>query len=245
VSESQDRPNQVALITGASRGLGRVVAEFLAAQGYGIIVNARGEKELDALAIHAGKNTAVVAVAGDVTDPKTRKKMLDAARKWNRLDVLVNNASYLGGAPPPSLREVSRDLLLRVLDVNMLAPLAFVQEALPLLVRSHGLVVNISSDAAIAGYPGWGVYGASKAALDLLSKTLAAELKESGVSVVSVDPGDMRTAMHQDAFPGQDISDRPLPDVTLPFWAWLLSQSPTAVNGGRFLAQSPVWEVPR
>ena len=243
--KSKDRPNRVALITGASRGLGRVVAEFLASQGYGVIVNARGEKELDAQATHLGKRTAVVAIPGDVTDPKTRDRLLGAARAWDRLDVLVNNASYLGGAPPPSLRDASRDLFLRVLDVNALAPLALVQEALPLLVRCHGLVVNISSDAAIAGYPGWGIYGASKAALDLLSKTLAAELKESGVSVVSVDPGDMRTAMHQDAFPGQDISDRPLPDVTVPFWAWLLSQSPKAVNGGRFLAQAPVWEVPR
>jgi len=126
----------------------------------------------------------------------------------------------------------------------VLAPLALVREALPLLARSRGLVVDITSDAAVGGYPGWGVYGASKAALDLVTKTLAAELKEKGVGVVSVDPGDMRTRMHQDAFPGQDISDRPLPDVTLPFWAWLLSQDPIAVSGGRYRAQAAVWEVP-
>jgi NAD(P)-dependent dehydrogenase (short-subunit alcohol dehydrogenase family) len=128
--------------------------------------------------------------------------------------------------------------------VNTLAPLALVREALPLLARSQGLVVNISSDAALGGYPGWGVYGASKAALDLVSKTLAAENRERGVAVVSVDPGDMRTKMHQDAYPGQDISDRPSPDVTLPFWAWLLSQPPMKVSGMRYQAQASVWEVP-
>ena len=144
----------------------------------------------------------------------------------------------------PPLAETSRENLLSVLDVNVLAPLALVQEALPLLESSHGLVVNISSDAAIGGYPGWGTYGASKAALDLVSKTLAAELRDRGVAVVSVDPGDMRTAMHQAAYPGQDISDRPLPEVTLPFWAWLLSQPPMAVSGMRYQAQAPVWEVP-
>ena len=128
--------------------------------------------------------------------------------------------------------------------MNVLAPLALIQEALPLLERAHGLVVNITSDAAIGGYPGWGTYGASKAALDLVSKTLAAELKDRGVAVVSVDPGDMRTTMHQDAYPGQDISDQPLPEVTLPFWAWLLSQPPMAVSGMRHQAQAPVWEVP-
>jgi len=119
-----------------------------------------------------------------------------------------------------------------------------VREALPLLRRGTGLAVNISSDAAIGGYPGWGIYGASKAALDLVSKTLAAELKDQGIAVVSVDPGDMRTKMHQDAYPGQDISDRPTPDVTLPFWAWLLSQPPMKVSGMRYQAQAAVWEVP-
>ena len=128
-------------------------------------------------------------------------------------------------------------------DVNVLAPLALVREALTLLVQAHGLVVNITSDAALGGYPSWGVYGASKAALDLISKTLATELKEQGIAVVSVDPGDIRTKMHQDAYLGQDISDRPLPDVTLPFWAWLLSQDPMAVSGGRYQAQAAIWEV--
>ena len=142
------------------------------------------------------------------------------------------------------MEKASRESFLRVFEVNTLAPLALIRETLPLLIRSQGLVVNISSDAAVGGYPGWGVYGASKAALDLVSKTLAAELRDRGVSVVSVDPGDMRTKMHQDAYPGQDISDRPLPEVTLPFWAWLLSQPPMKVSGMRYQAQAPVWEVP-
>ena len=114
---------------------------------------------------------------------------------------------------------------------------------MPLLRRRAGLVINVSSDAAGGGYPGWGAYGASKAALDLVSLTLASELRDDGVAVVSVDPGDMRTQMHQDAFAGEDISDRPLPEVTLPFWAWLLGQPGTSVTGRRFKAQSDRWEV--
>jgi NAD(P)-dependent dehydrogenase (short-subunit alcohol dehydrogenase family) len=125
----------------------------------------------------------------------------------------------------------------------LVAPLALVQVLLPYLEVARGTVVNISSDAALGGYPGWGGYGASKAGLDLLSRTLAEELKGRHVAVVSVDPGDLRTAMHQAAFPGQDISDRPLPDVTLPFWAWLLHQSPDLVTGLRFRAQADRWEA--
>jgi NAD(P)-dependent dehydrogenase (short-subunit alcohol dehydrogenase family) len=187
---------------------------------------------------------SVVSLPGDVSDPNHRRRLIDAAGAAGRLDLLVNNASDLGDTPLPPLETASLGTFLRVFEVNTLAPLALIREALPLLVRSKGLVVNISSDAALGGYPGWGVYGASKAALDLVSKTLAAELRERGVAVVSVDPGDMRTKMHQDAYPGQDISDRPLPDVTLPFWAWLLSQPPMKVSGMRYQAQASVWEVP-
>jgi NAD(P)-dependent dehydrogenase (short-subunit alcohol dehydrogenase family) len=121
--------------------------------------------------------------------------------------------------------------------------LGLAQEALPLLRQRAGLIVNISSDAARGGYEGWGAYGATKAALDLVSLTLANELRPAGVSVVAVDPGDMRTQMHQAAFPGEDISDRPLPDVTLPFWAWLLGQPPGSVSGRRYEAQADHWEV--
>lgn len=236
---------KVALVTGASRGLGRVLSGFLAKQGFSLVITARGEGELIAAAEELGTfGTTIVSIPGNVTERDHRERLLRAAESLGGIDVLINNASELGETPLPPLVHARRDGLVRVMDVNVLAPLALVQEALPLLIRSHGLVVNITSDAAVGGYPGWGVYGASKAALDLISKTLAAELKEDGVGVVSVDPGDMRTKMHQDAYEGQDISDRPLPDVTIPFWAWLLSQSPMAVSGGRYQAQAAVWEVP-
>lgn len=246
MSRGPTAPAKVALITGASRGLGRVLAGFLSQQGYSLIVTARGEADLSSAADGLRKNGHPVrSVGGDVTDASHRQRLLQAANEAGRIDVLVNNASDLGDTPIPHLVESSRENLLRVFDVNTVAPIALAREALPLLAASHGLVVNITSDAAVGGYPGWGVYGASKAALDLATKTLAAELRDRGVAVVAVDPGDMRTKMHQDAYPGQDISDRPLPDVTLPFWAWLLSQDPMAVSGARFQAQAPVWEVPR
>jgi NAD(P)-dependent dehydrogenase (short-subunit alcohol dehydrogenase family) len=125
----------------------------------------------------------------------------------------------------------------RLFPVNVGAPMVLSQLALPLLRARRGLIVNITSDAATAAYPGWGPYGATKAALELLTRTLAVELRDQGVSVVLVDPGDMRTRMHQDAFPGEDISDRPLPDVTAPFWNWLFDQNPEAIRGQRFAAQ--------
>ena len=238
-------PQKVALVTGASRGLGRVLAGFLASQGYGLIVTARGASELAAASRDfQTMGPTVMSIAGDISDASHRHRLVDATAKWGSIDLLVNNASEIGDTPLRPLAEASRENLRRVFDVNVLAPIALVQEALPLLERAHGLVVNITSDAAVGGYPGWGVYGASKAALDLATKTLAGELRDRGVAVVAVDPGDMRTKMHQDAYPGQDISDRPLPEVTLPFWAWLLSQDPMKVTGQRFQAQASVWEVP-
>jgi len=240
---SQHRGQRVALITGASRGLGATLADFLAVQGYDLVLTARGTQDLEkltaSLAKYGGK---VTGLAGDVTDAHHRRKLVSAAQTLGRLDLLVNNASELGPSPMPPLAEYPREVLRWVFEVNVLAPVGLVQEALPLLKESKGLVVNISSDAAKGGYPGWGGYGASKAALDLVSLTLANELNEEGISVVSVDPGDMRTDMHQQAFPGEDISDRPLPEVTLPFWAWLLGQEPLAVSGGRYKAQSEQWE---
>ncbi|HYT00044.1 MAG TPA: SDR family oxidoreductase [Thermoplasmata archaeon] len=245
MSSDPSLPPKVAIITGASRGLGRVLAGFLAQQRYGLIITARGERDLRAAAKSIGpQGSTVVFIAGDVSDAAHRRELLEAARRWGRLDLLVNNASDLGDSPLPPLANASPKTFRHVLEVNTLAPLAFVQEVIPLLVRSHGLVVNITSDAAVGGYPGWGVYGASKAALELVSKTFAAELKGRGVAVVTVDPGDMRTKMHQDAYPGQDISDRPLPEATLPFWAWLLSQPPMKITGMRYQAQAPLWEVP-
>jgi NAD(P)-dependent dehydrogenase (short-subunit alcohol dehydrogenase family) len=232
----------VALITGASRGLGATLAHFLAGQGYHLILTARGAEALDAVAASLIQSGATVtALPGDVADATHRRHLIEAAQRTGRLDLLINNASVLGLSPQPALLDYPLEILEVVLDVNVLAPIGLIAAALPLLEESKGLVINLSSDAAVGGYAGWGGYGLSKAALDLASLTLANELQAKGVSVVSVDPGDMRTQMHQDAFPGEDISDRPLPDVTLPFWAWLLGQDRAQINGQRLQAQSEVW----
>src|SRR5467141_2336128 len=176
---------KVALITGASRGLGRLLAGFLAKQGYAMIVMARNETDLQTAAkTFAAAGVPVVSIPGDVSEPSDRLRLLEAAKRYGRIDLLVNNASDLGDTPLPPLENASRDTFLRVFDVNTLAPLALVREAIPLLTRARGLVVNITSAAAVGGYPGWGVYGASKAALELVSKTLAAELKDRDVAVV-------------------------------------------------------------
>ncbi len=235
---------QTALITGASRGLGRTLAQFLAAQGADLVLTARGAAALEAaaqeLAPYGGR---VIALPGDVADAGHRRRLARAAEELGGLDLLVNNASILGPSPLPALADYSLEALEQVLAVNVLAPLGLVQATLPLLRRRRGLVINLSSDAAVGGYAGWGGYGGSKAALDLLSLTLANELADDGVAVVSVDPGDMRTQMHQDAFPGEDISDRPLPEATLPFWVWLLGQERAAISGKRLRAQAEVWTV--
>jgi len=227
---------RIALVTGASRGLGLVIARVLARRGYGIVIGARDRAALDAAAAELSAHApAVLAVAGDVTDAQLRENLIGAARQLGGLDVLVNNASELGPIGPLSAFDVPR--FGRLFPVNVGAPMALVQLALPLLTGRRGLIVNITSDAAQAAYPGWGPYGATKAALELLTRTLASELRESGVSAVLVDPGDMRTRMHQEAFPHEDISDRPLPDVTAPFWNWLFDQAPGAMSGQRFAAQ--------
>lgn len=236
--------SKIALITGASRGLGAELAGFLAEQGYDLVLTSRAAEALATVARSLDRfGGRIVARAGDVADAEHRRSLAEAVETLGGLDVLVNNASELGASPLPALAEYPLDTLERVFRVNVLAPVGLVQATLPLLKRSRGLVVNVSSDAALGGYPGWGGYGASKAALDLASLTLANELRDDGVAVVSVDPGDMRTQMHQDAFPGEDISDRPLPHVTLPFWAWLLGQDRMLVSGRRYQAQSDRWEV--
>jgi NAD(P)-dependent dehydrogenase (short-subunit alcohol dehydrogenase family) len=232
-----EKAKPVALMTGASRGLGEVVAGVLAERGYDLVINARGTEALERTAEALRRRGAeVAAVSGDVTDATVRARMVDAARQRGGLNLLVNNASELGGITPLSAFDVTR--FGRIFPVNTGAPIALVQLALPLLVERKGLIVNISSDAARAAYPGWGPYGASKAALELLTRTLASELQASGVSAVVVDPGDMRTRMHQEAFAGAHISDRPLPEVTVPFWHWLLDQDPAAITGQRFEAQN-------
>ncbi len=224
--------------------MGEVLARFLAGQGYNLILNARGGAALDAVVRSlASYRVEVKAIAGDVAEPSTRRAIAQLARTLGGLDILINNASILGASPLVTLAQLPLDALEDVYEVNVIAPLALVKEALPLLQQSHGLVVNISSDAALGGYETWGGYGSSKAALDLISRTLANELKDDGVAVVSVDPGDMRTQMQQDSSPGADISGIPTPDVTLPFWAWLFGQDRMAITGGRYQAQAEQWEA--
>ena len=245
MSERGRRPRPLALITGGSRGLGLTVARFLGGEGYGLILTARSEPELraSAEAVRA-LGTEVRTVRGDVTDPEHRRTLRRLVDRAGGLDLLLNNASELGPSPLPHLVDFPLAELERIFRTNVVAPIALVQELAPSLARRHGLIVNISSDAALGGYPGWGGYGASKAALDLVGRTLANELRELGVGVVNVDPGDLRTAMHQAAYPGEDISGRPLPEVTVPFWAWLLHQPRASVSGQRFRAQADRWEVP-
>ena len=236
--------HRTALITGASRGLGAELAAFLAAQDYDLVLTARGAADLEATAQTVSETSRrVITVAGDIADAQHRGRLVAAADGFGGLDLLVNNASDLGPSPLSALIDLPLDALERIFAVNVSAPLGLVQAAVPMLEARNGLIVNISSDAAVGAYPGWGGYGASKAALDLLSATLADELKDRGITVVAVDPGDMRTAMHQSAYPGEDISDRPLPDITLPFWAWLLAQERDQISGRRFSAQDETWEV--
>jgi NAD(P)-dependent dehydrogenase (short-subunit alcohol dehydrogenase family) len=226
----------VALVTGANRGLGLVIARVLARRGYKLVIGGRDPDALDnATAELSSHAPAAIAIAGDITDQAIRAELIDAADRLGGLNVLVNNASELGSVGPLMAFDVPR--FGRLFPVNVGAPMVLTQMALPLLIRRRGLIVNITSDAATAAYPGWGPYAATKAALELLTRTLAVELRDQGVSAVLVDPGDMRTRMHEEAFPGQDISDRPLPEVTMPFWNWLFDQDPDTVRGQRFAAQ--------
>jgi NAD(P)-dependent dehydrogenase (short-subunit alcohol dehydrogenase family) len=230
---------RVAVVTGASRGLGEVIAGVLVDRGYDLVIGARAAGPLaraaESLAARASRGSTVVPIAGDVTDAAVRERVVSAARDLGGLDVLVNNASELG--PIGRLMDFDVARFARIFPVNAGAPMALIQLALPLLAERRGLIVNITSDAAHGAYPGWGPYGASKAALELLTRTLATELGDLGVSAVLVDPGDMRTRMHQEAFPQEDISDRPLPSVTTPFWNWLFDQHPETLRGERFAAQ--------
>ena len=200
-----------AIITGASRGLGLALARALAGRGRRLVIDARGADALETVRAELAELTEVVAVSGDVADPGHRREL--AAAAGPSLELLVNNASVLGPSPQPRLADYPLDVLEQVYAVNVLAPLALVQLVLPLL-PAGGRIVNITSDAAVEGYEGWGGYGSSKAALEQLGNVLAAEHPE--LRVYTVDPGDMRTQLHQEAFPGDDISDRPPPEESVP-----------------------------
>jgi NAD(P)-dependent dehydrogenase (short-subunit alcohol dehydrogenase family) len=227
---------RIALVTGASRGLGATLARLLAERDYDLVLSARTEPDLERLADELrSRRVTVITRHGDLADPFTRHTLVDAARYLGGLDLLINNASELGGLAP--LTQVEPLRFEHLLRVNLIAPVTLLREAAPLLAARGGLAVHISSDAAQGAYPGWGAYGATKAALDLASRTLAAELAPARIGVVLVDPGDLRTRMHQEAYPGDDISDRPLPEVTRPFFEWLLEQDPVSVTGRRFQAQ--------
>ncbi len=212
VASGRVRP--VALITGASRGLGLALARALANRGWALVIDARGEARLGDALMELSTATKVRAIPGDVSDERHRDDLVRAAEELGRLDLLVNNASTLGLSPQPTLDRYPLEEIARVYGVNGLAPLGLFQRALPLLRSSAGRVVNMTSDAAIEGYQGWGGYGSSKAALEQLSKVLSVEHPE--LKIYWVDPGDMKTQMQQEAFPGEDISDRPPPEASIP-----------------------------
>jgi NAD(P)-dependent dehydrogenase (short-subunit alcohol dehydrogenase family) len=218
----------VALITGGSKGLGRALASALTDQGWRVILDARSSAALSAA---ASELAGSIPIRGDVTDPSHRSALREAVDSRGRLDLLVNNASDLGPSPLPALAGYRLDALRTVYETDVVAPLALIQLLLPLLRASGGAVLNVSSDAAVEAYPGWGGYGSAKAALDHISAVLAVE--EPQLRVYAVDPGDMRTDMHQAAFPGEDIGDRPEPEAVVPALLRLLDARPAS---GRYRA---------
>jgi NAD(P)-dependent dehydrogenase (short-subunit alcohol dehydrogenase family) len=214
MADDSTTDRRTALITGASRGLGRALARTLAARGWSLVLDARRAPDLDTVAGELRGWTDVAAVTGDVADPGHRRELATAVAELGRLDLLVNNASVLGPSPQPALADYPLPELTRVYEVNVLAPVALIQLLLPALTGTGGRIVNVSSDAAVEPYPGWGGYGSAKAALDQVSAVLAAERPD--LKVFAFDPGDMRTDLHQRAFPGEDISDRPEPETVVP-----------------------------
>jgi NAD(P)-dependent dehydrogenase (short-subunit alcohol dehydrogenase family) len=218
----------IALITGASRGLGRATATALAGRGWRLIVDAR--RAADLAAATRGL-PGVVAIPGDVTDPRHRAQLADAVGRFGRLDLLVNNASRLGPSPLPPLGQHPLDELRRVYEANVFAPLALIQDLAVPLTAATATIVNVSSDAAAEAYQGWGGYGSAKAALDHLTAVLAEE--EPALRWYAFDPGDMRTEMHQLAFPGEDISDRQEPAAVVPALLRLIDERPP---NGRYRA---------
>lgn len=200
-----------AIVTGASRGLGLAFAKTLTAAGWHVVTDGRSASDLP------------FYLRGDVTDAAHRAALVSGL---DSLDLLINNAGALGPSPLPQVSDLPLEALRDLFETNVVAPLALTQLALPLLRQAAGIVINVTSDASVSAYEGWGGYGASKAALDLLGAVLAAE--SPGVTVWQVDPGDVRTRMHQDAFPGEDITDRPLPEEVAPALLRLLDKRPAS-----------------
>ncbi|HVA08670.1 MAG TPA: SDR family oxidoreductase [Acidimicrobiales bacterium] len=217
---------QVAIVTGASRGLGEALATGLVNEGWSVVINGRDAGTLQVAAARleqvAPAGVRVLAVAGDITDDEHRRALVTAAASLGGLDLVVNNAGTLGAAPLPTLDRYPLDELRVAFEANVVAPLALLQQALPLLSSApRPRIVNITSDAAVAPYEGWGGYGAGKAALEHVGAVLGVERPD--VTTWSVDPGDLRTDMHQAAFPGEDISDRPVPASVVPAFMMLIA----------------------
>jgi len=226
----------VALITGASQGLGLSIAREYARQGLGLILTARGRDALERAVAELSRTTPVLGMPGDVADDAHLAHLVAAGlERFGSIDVLINNASELGPSPMPHLADLGIEEFERILKVNVVAPLRLIQLVLPgMRARKSGLIVNVTSDAGVQAYPTWGGYGASKAGLEHLSRVLAAELEGSGVRVYVVDPGDMDTAMHRAAEPGVDLSHLPTPDRVAPAFVSLLNEP---AESGRFEAQ--------
>lgn len=226
--------DRVVVITGASRGLGREIARQFSRRGARLVLVARGEAALRDLAEELAGTTEVLAVAADVGEDAEQIAQA-ALGRFGRVDVLINNASEIGPSPMPSLDAYPWDALLRVLRINAVAPLHLIQLLLPQMkARREGVIINVTSDAGVQAYPGWGGYGASKAALEHLSRVLAAELEGSGVRIYVVDPGDMNTEMHRQAEPGVDLSGLPGPEVPVPAFVHLVEEE--SAPSGRFEA---------
>lgn len=227
---------KTALITGASRGLGLALAQSLAQAGWQLIINARGQAALAQAHQELEQWTTVTAVSGDISQKAHRQALTVAARAVGGLDLLVNNAGVLGPSPQPALLDYPLDILENVFQINVVAQLGVLQAVVPNL-KPTARIINITSDAAVEPYAGWGGYGASKAAFEQLSAIFAAELAEQlpNSHVYWVDPGDMRTQMHQEAFPGEDISDRPLPEASVPGFLQLIHGD---LPNGRYQAQN-------
>jgi NAD(P)-dependent dehydrogenase (short-subunit alcohol dehydrogenase family) len=224
-----------AIVTGASRGLGLALARALAERGWRLVIDAREPVALQDAAAELARTTDVAALTGDVADAEHRRDLLAAA--GGEIDLLVNNASVLGPSPQPLLADYPLDVLEHVYRVNVLAPLALIQLALPQL-PAGARILNITSDASVEPYEGWGGYGSAKAALDHLSAILAVE--RADLRVYAADPGDMNTRLHQEAFPGEDISDRPPPESSLPgLLALIEGDLPSGRYQARALAEAP------
>jgi len=222
----------VALITGASRGLGLALARGLAQDGWHLVLDARGAAPLQAAQAELSAFTHVIAIPGDVREADHRAELAVAAEQLGGLDAIINNAGILGPSPQPPLRDYPLDVLTEVYDANVIAPLSVIQ-TLHHTLKPGAAIINVTSDAGVEAYEGWGGYGSAKAALEQLSHVLAAENPDW--RVYWVDPGDMRTQMHQEAFPGEDISDRPLPEESVPGFIALLHST---LPSGRYQARA-------